>query len=108
VIAPRILGLCFEAADPRWIDISRSHFNPALATTIQPLFAIEMYMPALSAMRYNPAVVALVDRLKAQGRLECAALQLFADYVRRGRDQDIKGSYTEPDQANAEILIFAA
>ena len=77
-----------------------------MATTIQPLFAIAMYMPASSAMHYNPAVVALVDRLKAQGRLECAALQLFADYVRRGRDQD--SSYTEPDQANAEILIFAA
>ena len=29
-----------------------------------------LYMPALSAMRYNPAVVALVDRLKAQGRLK--------------------------------------
>ena len=25
-----------------------------------------LYMPASSAMRYNPAVVALVDRLKAQ------------------------------------------
>jgi transposase len=29
-----------------------------------------LYMPALSAMRYNPAVAALVDRLKAQGRLK--------------------------------------
>jgi transposase len=29
-----------------------------------------LYMPALSAMRYNPVVVALVDRLKAQGRLK--------------------------------------
>jgi transposase len=29
-----------------------------------------LYLPALSAMRYNPAVVALVDRLKAQGRLK--------------------------------------
>jgi transposase len=29
-----------------------------------------LYMPALSAMRYNPAVIALVDRLKAQGRLK--------------------------------------
>jgi len=28
-----------------------------------------LYMPALSAMRHNPAVAALVDRLKAQGRL---------------------------------------
>jgi hypothetical protein len=27
-------------------------------------------MPALSAMRYNPAVAALVDRLKAQGCLK--------------------------------------
>ena len=27
-------------------------------------------MPALSAMRYNPAIAALVDRLKAQGRLK--------------------------------------
>jgi len=29
-----------------------------------------LYMPALSAMRYNPAVIALVDRLKARGRLK--------------------------------------
>ena len=29
-----------------------------------------LYMPASWAMRYNPAVVALVDRLKAQGRLK--------------------------------------
>jgi len=29
-----------------------------------------LYMPALSAMRYNPAIAALVDRLKAQGRLK--------------------------------------
>jgi transposase len=29
-----------------------------------------LYIPVLSAMRYNPAVVALVDRLKAQGRLK--------------------------------------
>ena len=28
-----------------------------------------LYMPAMSAMRYNPAIVALVTRLKAQGRL---------------------------------------
>ena len=27
-------------------------------------------MPALSAMRYNPAVIALVGRLKARGRLK--------------------------------------
>jgi hypothetical protein len=27
-------------------------------------------MPALSALRYNPAVIALVDRLKARGRLK--------------------------------------
>jgi transposase len=29
-----------------------------------------LYMSALSAMRYNPAVIALVDRLKARGRLK--------------------------------------
>ena len=29
-----------------------------------------LYMPALSAMRYNPAIIALVDRLKARGRLK--------------------------------------
>ena len=29
-----------------------------------------LYMPALSAMRYNPAVIALVGRLKARGRLK--------------------------------------
>ena len=29
-----------------------------------------LYMPAMSAMRYNPAIVALVTRLKSQGRLK--------------------------------------
>ena len=29
-----------------------------------------LYMPALSAMRYNPAIVALVTRLKSGGRLK--------------------------------------
>lgn len=29
-----------------------------------------LYMPALSAMRYNSAVIALVDRLKAHGHLK--------------------------------------
>ena len=29
-----------------------------------------LYMPAMSAMRFNPAIVALVTRLKSQGRLK--------------------------------------
>src|SRR5262249_60247115 len=29
-----------------------------------------LYMPALSAMRYNPAIVALATRLKSRGRLK--------------------------------------
>ena len=29
-----------------------------------------LYMPALSAMRYNPAITALVARLKSAGRLK--------------------------------------
>jgi transposase len=29
-----------------------------------------LYMPAMSAMRYNPAIIALVTRLKSQGRLK--------------------------------------
>jgi len=29
-----------------------------------------LYMPALSAMRYNPAIAALVARLKSAGRLK--------------------------------------
>jgi transposase len=29
-----------------------------------------LYMPAMSAMRYNPAIVALVARLKSRGRLK--------------------------------------
>jgi transposase len=29
-----------------------------------------LYMPAMSAMRYNPAIVALVSRLKSRGRLK--------------------------------------
>ena len=29
-----------------------------------------LYMPAMSAMRYNPAIAALVARLKSRGRLK--------------------------------------
>jgi transposase len=29
-----------------------------------------LYMPAMSAMRYNPAIIALVTRLKSRGRLK--------------------------------------
>jgi transposase len=29
-----------------------------------------LYMPAMSAMRYNPAIVALVARLKSRGALK--------------------------------------
>ena len=31
---------------------------------------VALYMPAMSAMRYNPAIVALVARLKSRGRLK--------------------------------------
>jgi hypothetical protein len=34
------------------------------------VFTCHLYMPAMSAMRYNPAIVALVARLKSQGRLK--------------------------------------
>ena len=43
-----------------------------------------LYMPALSAMRYNPAIVALVVRLKNAGRLEAQA-------NRRGGDAQATG-----------------
>jgi hypothetical protein len=35
-------------------------------------------MPALSAMRYNPAIVALVARLKSRGRLKPKQIVLAA------------------------------
>ena len=35
-----------------------------------PVLRAALYMPALSAMRYNPAIVALATRLKSRGRLK--------------------------------------
>ena len=35
-----------------------------------PVLRAALYMPALSAMRYNPAIIALATRLKSRGRLK--------------------------------------
>jgi transposase IS116/IS110/IS902 family protein len=54
----------------------RGNFSPAIdrPTRISKVgnatLRSSLYMPALSAMRYNPAIIALVARLKNAGRLK--------------------------------------
>ncbi len=56
---------------PRQHQSGTSINRPARISKIgNAVLRTALYMPALSAMRYNPAIAALVDRLKAQGRLK--------------------------------------
>src|SRR3954471_8189911 len=72
---PEVLGSSGAAAayaglNPRQHQSGTSINRPARISKIgNAVLRSALYMPALSAMRYNPAVAALVDRLKAQGRL---------------------------------------
>ena len=54
-------GLYAFTADPK------GHILPSRSNAV---LRAALYMPALSAMRYNPAIVALVTRLKSRGRLK--------------------------------------
>jgi transposase len=56
---------------PRQHQSGTSINRPARISKIgDAVLRTALYMPALSAMRYNPAIAALVDRLKAQGRIK--------------------------------------
>ena len=72
---PEVLGSSGAAAayaglNPRQHQSGTSINRPARISKIgNAVLRTALYMPALSAMRYNPAIAALVDRLKAQGRL---------------------------------------
>jgi transposase len=72
---PEVLGSSGAAAayaglNPRQHQSGTSINRPARISKIgNAVLRSALYRPALSAMRYNPAVAALVDRLKAQGRL---------------------------------------
>src|SRR3954465_11889867 len=72
---PEVLGSSGAAAayaglNPRQHPSGTSLNRPARISKIgNAVLRTALYMPALSAMRYNPAIAALVDRLKAQGRL---------------------------------------
>ena len=73
---PEVLGSSGAAAayaglNPRQHQSGTSINRPARISKIgNAVLRSALYMPALSAMRYNPAIAALVDRLKAQGRLK--------------------------------------
>jgi transposase len=49
-----------------------------------------LYMPAMSAMRYNPAVAALVTRLKSRGRRGCDAQAVGAVLWRSENGQTLR------------------
>jgi transposase len=73
---PEILGssgavAAYAGLNPRQHQSGTSINRPARISKIgNAVLRTALYMPALSAMRYNPAIAALVDRLKAQGRLK--------------------------------------
>src|SRR5688500_5486721 len=61
----------YAGLNPRRHQSGTSINRPARISKIgNAVLRTALYMPALSAMRYNPAIAALVDRLKAQGRLK--------------------------------------
>jgi transposase len=73
---PEILGssgavAAYAGLNPRQHQSGTSINRPARISKIgNAVLRTALYMPALSAMRYNPAIAALVDRLKAHGRLK--------------------------------------
>src|SRR4051812_14508585 len=73
---PDVLGssaavAAYAGLNPRQHQSGTSINRPARISKIgNAVLRTALYMPALSAMRYNPAIAALVDRLKAQGRLK--------------------------------------
>jgi transposase len=72
---PEVLGssaavAAYAGLNPRQHQSGTSINRPARISKIgNAVLRTALYMPALSAMRYNPAIAALVGRLKAQGRL---------------------------------------
>ena len=73
---PDVLGSSAAAAayaglNPQQYRSGTSINRPARISKIgNAVLRTALYMPALSAMRYNPVVAALVNRLKEQGRLK--------------------------------------
>ena len=71
---PEVLGssaavAAYAGLNPRQHQSGTSINRPARISKIgNAVLRTALYMPALSAMRYNPAIAALVDRLK--GRLK--------------------------------------
>jgi transposase len=72
---PEVLGssaavTAYAGLNPQQHQSGTSIHRPARISRIgNATLRTALYMPALSAMRYNPAIAALVGRLKAQGRL---------------------------------------
>jgi transposase len=72
---PDVLGssaavAAYAGLNPRQHQSGTSINRPARISKIgNAVLRTALSRPALSAMRYNPAIAALVDRLKAQGRL---------------------------------------
>jgi transposase len=73
---PDVLGssaavAAYAGLNPQQYRSGTSINRPARISKIgNAVLRAALYMPALSAMRYNPVVAALVNRLKEQGRLK--------------------------------------
>lgn len=75
---PRAI-VAFAGLNPL-IDQSGTHFGPTpISKTGSASLRCGMYMPAMVAMRWNPAIKSLSDRLKAKGKapkqIICAAMR---------------------------------
>jgi transposase len=73
--APEVLGssaaaVAYAGLNPRQFQSGTSVNRPSRISKIgNAVLRAGLYMPALAAMRHNPAVAALAARLRAQGRL---------------------------------------
>jgi hypothetical protein len=59
-----------------------------------------LYMPAMSTMRFNPAIVSLVTRLKSRGRLNPMPQQFEIGKAHLPRCQPHHGSPSKPKNAD--------
>jgi transposase len=71
VLQTAAAAVAYAGLNPRQFQSGTSVHRPTLISKIgNATLRTALYMPAMVAMRHNPAVVALAERLRAQGRLK--------------------------------------
>jgi transposase len=79
ILSSSAQAVAYAGLNPRHYQSGSSINHPSRISKIgNATLRAALYMPALSAMRYNPAVAALIARLRARGRLRGKQLVVAA------------------------------